>query len=356
VDFEVSRNDLHETRVVESDPPEIGRGQLLLGVDSFGLTTNNITYALMGDTMSYWDFFPAEDGWGRVPMWGFADVVESEAEGIEEGTRVFGYLPPSSHLVVRPDRASPSDFVDASPHRSKLPSAYNRYARVTGDPLYEEETEDHQMLLWPLYFTSFMIDDFLGDEGLFGAKSAVLSSASSRTSSSLAWLLARRDGVEVIGLTSPRNVEFVESLGVYDTVATYDQIATLNADPAVYVDMAGDAKVRSAVHEHFGESLAHSASVGITHREELGGVRELPGPKPTFFFAPDRLRKRAKDWGPEELNTRVADAWRPYVEWTRGWLEVVHEGGPEAIERIYLEMLDGKSDPAVGHVLSPAPG
>jgi hypothetical protein len=123
----------------------------------------------------------------------------------------------------------------------------------------------------------------------------------------------------------------------------------------VYVDMAGDAKVRSAVHEHFGDSLKHSASVGITHREERGGTSGLPGPKPTFFFAPDRLRKRAKDWGAEELNARVADPWRPYVEWTRDWLEVTHDSGPEAIERIYLEMLDGKSDPAVGHVLSPAP-
>jgi hypothetical protein len=305
--------------------------------------------------MNYWNFFPAEEGGGRVPMWGFADVAASEADGIEEGTRLFGYLPPSSHLVVRPDRASASNFIDASPHRSELPAPYNRYVKVKGDPIYEKSNEDHQMLLWPLYFTSFMIDDFLGDEELFGAKSAVLSSASSRTSSSLAWLLSRREGVEVIGLTSPRNVEFVESLEVYDRTVPYEEIDSLDRDPAVYVDMSGDAKVRSVVHEHFGDSLEHSSSVGLTHREDLGGIRELPGPKPAWFFAPDRLRKRAKDWGPEELNSRVADPWRPYVEWTGGWLEVVHDGGPEAIERIYLEMLDGKSDPAVGYVLSPAP-
>jgi hypothetical protein len=134
----------------------------------------------------------------------------------------------------------------------------------------------------------------------------------------------------------------------------YEEVDSLGGDPAVYVDMAGDAKVRNAVHEHFGDSLKHSATVGMTHREELGGIRDLPGPKPEFFFAPNRLRKRAKDWGREELNERVADAWHPYVEWTRGWLEVKHDGGPEAIERVYLETLDGKSDPAVGHVLSPA--
>src|SRR5436190_683591 len=82
------------------------------------------------ETSSYWDFFPAEDGWAQMPVWGFADVVASEADGVPEGTRVYGYLPPGSHLVVQPDRPSQTDFVDASPHRADLPAAYNRYSRT----------------------------------------------------------------------------------------------------------------------------------------------------------------------------------------------------------------------------------
>jgi NADPH:quinone reductase-like Zn-dependent oxidoreductase len=353
MNFEVRQDDLHETRAVENEAPEIERGQVLLGVDTFGLTTNNITYALVGESMNYWGFFPAEDGWGRVPVWGFADVVASEADGIEEGSRVFGYLPPGTHLVVRPDRPSPSQFVDASPHRAELPAAYNRYARVAGDPNYTEENEDHQMLLWPLYFTSALIDDFLDDEGFFGAKAVVISSASSRTSSALAFLLSKRGGAETVGLTSPGNVDFVESLDVYDRVVPYEELGSLSTEPAVYVDMAGDAKVRSAVHEHYGDELKHDAVVGMTHREDLGGAGGLPGPRPKFFFAPSRLKKRAEDWGAEEVNKRISESWLPYVEWTKGWLEVRHDSGPEAIERIYLELLDGKSDPSVGHVLKP---
>jgi Protein of unknown function (DUF2855) len=322
-------------------------------VDSFGLTTNNITYAVMGDELNYWDFFPAGDGWARMPVWGFADVTASKADGVPEGTRIFGYLPPASHLVVRPDRASPHDFVDTTPHRAVLPAAYNRYLRVAGLPLYEERNEDQQMLLWPLYFTSFLIDDFLDDEGVFGAKAAVLSSGSSRTSSALAYLLDRRDGIEVVGLTSPRNVEFTESLGVYDRVVPYEELQSLDRDPAVYVDVSGDAKVRSAVHTHWGDQLKHSAEVGLTHREHLGRGAEVAGPKPVFFFAPDRLRKRREDWGGEGVNERLAETWSPYVEWTRDWLRVEHGSGREDVERIYRELLDGKSDPAVGHVLSP---
>ncbi len=344
---------MSETRFAESEAPEIEHGQVLLGVDAFGLTTNNITYAVMGETMNYWNFFPAEDGWAHMPVWGYADVVDSKAEGVPEGIRVYGYLPPASHLVVQPDRASSTDFVDVSPHRVDLPAAYNRYLRTDGNDMYEKENEDYEILLWPLYFTSFLIDDFLGDEDMFGAKLAVLSSASSRTTSALAHLLDKRDGIEVVGLTSPRNVEFTESLGVYDRVVPYEELESIDTDPAIYVDVAGDAKVRSAVHGHWGDQLKHSAAVGITHKEDLGGSGELAGPEPTFFFAPTRLQKRNEDWGAEGLNQRLADAWHPYVEWARGWLRVEHGSGPEDVERIYRELLDGKSDPAVGHVLSP---
>src|SRR3954463_2574950 len=123
MDFLVRRDDLHACRVADASAGDLGPGEALLEIDSFGLTTNNITYAVFGDAMSYWSFFPAEEGWGRVPMWGFAEVEESGAEGVEAGTRVYGYLPPSSPLVVTPTRADATGFVDGTPHRSALPSA-----------------------------------------------------------------------------------------------------------------------------------------------------------------------------------------------------------------------------------------
>ena len=271
---------------------------MLLGVDSFGLTTNNITYAVMGEAMNYWDFFPAEDGWARMPVWGYADVVESKAEGVPEGTRVYGYLPPASHLVVLPDRPSSTDFVDVSPHRVDLPAAYNRYLRTDGNEMYEKENEDYEILLWPLYFTSFLIDDFLDDEDMFGAKLAVLSSASSRTTSALAHLLGKRDGIEVVGLTSPGNVEFTESLGVYDRVVPYEELDSIEAEPAVYVDVAGDAKIRGAVHGHWGDQLKHSAAVGITHKEDLGGSGELAGPDADLLLRSDPPGEALRGLGP----------------------------------------------------------
>jgi len=352
-DFLVKRDDLRRCRVAESEPPEVGPGQALLRVDRFGLTANNVTYAVMGEAMSYWDFFPAEQGWGRVPMWGFAEVEGSEAAGVEQGTRVYGYLPPSSHLLVEPADAGPEGFVDGSPHRAALPSAYHRYLATAADPFYRPGTEDVQMLLRPLFFTSFLIDDQLADEGLTERGPILISSASSKTAIAAAFLLSRREGVELIGLTSARNAEFVAGLGVYGRCVTYDEIDSLERSPASLVDIAGDAAVRMAVHSHFGDKLIHSMAVGITHWEDLAaGQGELPGPTPTFFFAPDRVVKRSADWGRAELEHRVATAWHPFCDWIGSWLEVVHASGFDALQRTYLEVLEGGVAPSTAHVVS----
>ncbi len=353
-DFLVKRDDLRECRVAESAAPELRAGQVLLRVDSFGLTANNVTYAVMGEAMSYWDFFPADGGWGLVPMWGFAEVERSEAAGVEAGTRVYGYLPPSSYLAVTPVSVDGGGFVDGAPHRAALPSAYHRYLATGADRFYRADTEDIQMLLRPLFFTSFLIDDQLADEGLTGRGPIVISSASSKTAIAAAFLLAQRDEVELIALTSPRSAAFVTGLGIYDLVVTYDAIESLDRRATTYVDIAGDAEVRQEIHTHLGDDLTHSMAVGVTHWEEFGGGDggELPGPAPTLFFAPDRVVKRGKEWGRAGLEQRVADAWHPFCEWTGGWLEVQRGEGFDAVRSAYLDVLEGRADPRTAHVIS----
>ena len=352
-DFLVKRDDLRECRIAESGPPEIDSGQALLRVDTFGLTANNVTYAVFGDAMSYWDFFPAEDGWGRLPMWGFAEIEQSDVEGVEPGTRLFGYLPSSSHLVVTPVSVDGGSFVDGSPHRAALPSAYHRYLATATDPFYRADTEAMQMLLRPLFFTSFLIDDQVDDEGLTARGPILVSSASSKTAIAAAFLMARREGVELIGLTSPGNVDFVAGLGIYDHTVAYDAIDSLDRGPATFVDFSGDGEVRLAVHSHYEDELVCSMAAGMTHWEALrAGSDELPGPVPVFFFAPNRVTKRRADWGREGLGNNVADAWHPFCEWIGERLEPIPGEGFEALRDAYLEVLEGRIDPARAHVLT----
>jgi hypothetical protein len=355
VNFEVERADIRKSRVVAQEPPSPEPGQVLLRIDAFALTANNITYAVMGDALKYWDFFPSSETevWGRIPVWGFADVVATANEDVPEGTRVYGYLPMSTHLVVTPGRVDQNGFVDVTPHRAALPGAYNSYSRTDTDPAHDPAHEGHRMVLWPLFFTSFLIDDFLDDNTFFGAGEVVISSASSKTAIGTAFLLDQCEPVSIVGLTSPGNVAFVEGLGVYDRVVTYDGVGVLGEEPAAYVDIAGDAEVRAGVHRAYGERLVHSMAVGATRWDEPPAAPvDLPGAPPTFFFAPDQIVKRTKEWGRAGLGDRVAGAWRRYVEFVDGWLAIRRSAGREAVTTTYLELVDGRADPAVGHVLS----
>ncbi len=353
MDFELNRKDLRDSRFVAGEPPPLADGEALLRVESFGLTANNITYAVFGDAMNYWAFFPASDpGWGKLNVWGYAHVVQTRQSGLPQGLRVYGYLPCASHLVVVPSRIDEKGFFDSAAHRANLPSAYQGYRDVETDPVYSADREAEHILFFPLFFTSFLIDDFLADENFFGADTIVISSASSKTAIIAAYLLARRSGVDVVGLTSAPNREFVEGLNIYDSVCLYDSVSALAGERAVYVDISGDGAVRADVHAHYGDRLAHSSTVGATHWTQIAsGAGELAGPSPMFFFAPDRITKRGNDWGAAELDRKVAESWAPFAQWAAGWVRVEEISSEDAIQRAYLDLLDGKVDPSAGTVV-----
>jgi hypothetical protein len=349
--FEIRRDDPRVTRFDDDGVPEPAEGEALLAISRFGLTTNNVTYVIFGDAMNYWRFFPAtEEGWGRMPVWGFADVAASGHPGVEAGRRVYGYFPAATHLVVRPDSAGEAGFTDATPHRAELPAIYNRYVFTDADPGYDPAREPEQMLLQPLFGTAFLLDDELADTDFDGAETIVITSASSKTALATAFLLRRREGPNVVGLTSPSRVGFVEETGAYHRVLPYDRIDRLGTESAAFLEFAGNAEVRAAVHRHFGDRLRRSTLIGMTHWESLGGGDDLPGPTPTFFFAPDQAAKRASDWGGAGLRDRMAKAWLPFVEWTGGWLRVSERSGADGLRKAYLDLLDGDTDPAQGIV------
>ncbi len=358
--FLVDRDDYRRTRTVDATPAELVDGQARLRVDAFGFTANNVTYAAAGDMVGYWTFFPVPDtddgvNWGRVPVWGFAVVVESRADGVAEGERLFGYLPMSTELVIEPTQVGHGSLTDGSAHRAALPPVYNSYARCVGDPMYDADHEAAQMIYRPLFFTSFLIADMLDAEDCFGASTVVLTSASSKTAFGTAHLLHGRPGVEVVGLTSAGNRGFVEDLGCYDRVLTYDEAGELPDGPAVLVDMSGNAGVVRAVHERYGDDLMHSAIVGLTHWEDRMPTSgdPLPGPAQTFFFAPARIEQRRQDWGPGEVEKRLGAAWAPFVEWVSNKVRVEERSGPGAVAEVYADQVEGRTRPDVAPVLRP---
>ncbi|MEQ8746030.1 DUF2855 family protein [Pyruvatibacter sp.] len=359
VDFEVLKSALETSRANSHDLPQIGAGEVLMKVERFSLTANNITYAVFGDAMRYWDFFSDRgDGveFGRIPVWGFGEVIASNADGVTVGTRVYGYFPMSTHRVAKAARISEHGFMDASGVRGELAPVYSQFMATTSDPLYAKQDEDQIMLFRPLFTTSFILDDWLAENGFFGAKTIILSSASSKTSLGLAYLLKNNRGssVRVVGLTSGANKAFVEGTGCYDDVVVYDDISKMDASVAAgFVDMAGNSAVRAAIHRHFKDNLKVSSAVGGTHWDSVGGGQDdLPGPSVELFFAPTHIERRMKEWGGPGFQERVAKAWAGFIPETKKWIEVVHSSGADKVKDVYLEVLGGKTPPNKAHILS----
>jgi NADPH:quinone reductase-like Zn-dependent oxidoreductase len=357
MDVHVARTDLPRVRTEETARAELAEGDARISVDAFALTSNNVTYAVFGEAMRYWDFFPVdgdESGeWGRIPVWGFGEVVESRSADVVVGERLYGYYPMSSSLVITPGRADERGVSDVAPHRAEMASAYSRYVRCAADPLYRADREAHQMLLYPLFFTSFLIDDFLLGQGDFGATQIVVSSASSKTAIGVAHLAQQR-GARVVGLTSPSHVGFVEELGIYDRVVTYDELDQLEVVPSVYVDIAGNRDVLSALHHRLSGVLAHSMAVGGTHwdHQAAAAPEDVPPPAPAFFFAPTQISLRSKEWGRDELDRRMGEAWVRFADWTDTWIDIRRVVGASGVTAVYRDLLAGSPEPRAGFICS----
>jgi hypothetical protein len=356
-DFVVARNDLQQCKSIETELPDaaaLPSEALLVKVDRFAFTANNITYAVLGDELKYWQLFPAPQGFGNIPVWGFGDVIASKHPDIAEGERLFGYFPMATHLVIEAAGVNKRSLRDGAAHRQGVAPVYNAYARVTGDPAFAGQQGDYQALLRPLFMLSFLVDDHLAENAFYGARSVLLSSASSKTAFGLAHLIhTQRKDLKVIGLTSAANVGYVNSLGCYDEVVTYDHVTSLPADvPVAFVDMAGNSGLREKLHRHFADQMKYSGRIGLTHRSSSPDEPELPGAKPRWFFAPDQIRKRAKEWGPGGIDARFSTAWSTFAPTLERRLKVIDGRGPAAVTQVYLDTLQGRIPPEQGHMLS----
>lgn len=253
--------------VIETVPPQ----NVLIRVDKFGWSANNITYGVLGEDshFRYFDFHPAPKTrntspktHGVIPVWGFGTVVESNIEKIPVGERVFGYFPSAKYMMIRIDEKDVNNFnfYALRPHLPADRRPYNQITRCKADQLYKEEQEEVSMLYTPLFWTSFWAEDWLYSTHYRGATRILISSASSKTGFCLALAIKKRlektPGLElkVLGLTSKGNKAFVESLGLYDEVHLYESLdeVDVTAGPYCYVDVAGNSKLNDEIILHLG--------------------------------------------------------------------------------------------------------
>ena len=358
LDFTVKIDELHESQfVTKTYSEELSSNQVLLEIEKVSFTSNNITYGVIGEQMNYWNFFPAQSGFGIIPAWGFAKVIISKHPDIQVGQRFYGYYPMGTNLLVTVDHVNSNGFVDQTKHRQTLPPIYNYYSNTDHDPTCTPETEELIAIFRPLFMTSFLIDDSLADSNFYNASQILLTSASSKTAQALAFLLSKRkkeNGLEfnVLGLTSKKNVAFVEQLGWYDQTISYDEISQLNAnEKTVIVDFAGNHSHQFNLQTILSDRLVYNCLVGIVDWKNLEGENPLPQ-KGTLFFAPTHAEKRQKDWGMSTFQQKTGEAWLEFINATQSAISIKQHTGKESVKQLYIDMLNGKINPKLGNIVS----
>ncbi len=351
----VNKNDLNDMMVDEAALPVLSDGMVRLRIESFAVTANNVTYAVAGDKMGYWNFFPAPVGYGIVPMWGHAVIEHSNNAELKAGERVYGYLPMAEYVDVLPAKITHGGFFDAAPHRLPMSPIYNQYSRLAADPEHEPAQENQRMIFAPLFKTGFLIEDFMRRNDWFGAQSLIMTSASSKTSLGLASCAKNLSpGIKRIGLTSPANMAFTLATGLYDEVVAYGDIDDLPITTSVIVDFAGNSSVLHKVHNLYASNLKYSCLVGATHvGERSGGVRDITGPTPILFFAPTHAVSAIKDAGIDMFNAAVAIQWRSFLDATADTMTIDIRSGINCASVAFKDILTGKAAASVGIVVQP---
>ena len=69
--FQTLKSDLTKSRIVDIDSTVIDDDEIIVKIESYAFTANNVTYGVAGDTIGYWKFFPAghdeKNEWGCIP-------------------------------------------------------------------------------------------------------------------------------------------------------------------------------------------------------------------------------------------------------------------------------------------------
>ena len=365
-EFQVSKSNYVDCRIVNNDLSShtLLEGQVLVKVDKFALTANNITYAVVAEQIGYWQFFPPHadtanvsddrSAWGVLPVWGFADVIKSNNADVPIGERLFGYFPPATHLLMHPTKISATSWIDGSEHRAALPVGYNIYRKVESEPGYKKNHEDHRMLLYPLHITSFALYDYFQNNNWFGASQLVMISASSKTSTGLAYGVKNDvNAPSLVALTSARNMAMVESLGVYDTTLSYEQIAQIDATkPTLIVDMSGNGQVLNDLHKHLGDNMQFCSNVGVTHWTKMKTGPDFIKARSEFFFAPSQLQKCIKECTMEGFEQKSGKYLAHSFAKSREWLKMTGIEGLQGMADIYPDVCEGRIPPEAGLIIS----
>jgi len=351
--FNVKKKHFIESEWTTEPQTNLSEGEVRLRITQFAYTSNNTTYAVAGDYIGYWKFFPStlDAEWGVIPCWALGEVIESKSDEIKVGEQFYGFYPMASHLTVKPGQIRPDGFTDIAEHRSQLPVIYNRYMRCAGDPFYNSDTEAEQLIFRPLFTTSYLINFMLEESDYFNAEQIILTSASSKTALGLAHCLKNSaKSIRIIGLTSESNMDFVKASQYYDEVLSYQEVLNLKNVPSCIVDFSGNNDLQADLQNLLGENLKYNCLVGMVHwSERIGDKKQAQ--KGIMFFAPTYAQNLVKEIGISAFSEKVSTEFHSFVEQSNSWMNIEYHQSTDALESLHKSISQGDINPRDGHIV-----
>lgn len=347
--FVVNKEQLEEAKFVKESSPVLTDGEILLKVEQYYLSSNNITYAVIGEKYKYWNFFPKEEPWGAIPVWAYLSVIESKHPTIEVGECFFGFAPMADSFKVCVGNYTAHGFSDRTAHREGLIALYNYYTKTEAKQLKQEGI----FLLTKITFpTSFLIHFFLEEEAFFDAQQIVITSASSKTALGLAFLLKKyqdKTGKDIIGITASKNKSFVEQSGYYDKVISYTEIKdVLPQKQSVVLDISGNVDVLVNINALLQEDLKHIARIGITDWTANKEFENFPNAVP--FVVGDQYKKMLEKLGPQKTTELLMEEQHSF---TASIQKIISLSYIKTVELpiFYQKLLKGTTNPKLGYIV-----
>lgn len=353
--FVVNKDQLDQTKLVENNTPQLFEGEILFKVDKYYLSSNNITYAVIGEKYKYWNFFPQDSPFGAIPVWAFLSVIESKHPTIKVGERFFGFSPMTNFFKVSVGNHTPHGFSDVASHRTELIAPYNYYTHIHKQYDGAIEEEDFSLMTRITFPTSFLINNFLEEEAFFSAKQIILTSASSKTALGLAFLLKKHQnkyGKEIVGLTSSKNKKMVTKSEFYDKVISYSDLKNeLQKKDSVVLDFSGNSDLLTQLNKLLQTSLKYTTLIGITDWKSNKFFEELPA---TFPFAVGvQYQKLAKKLGPQKATELVMEQQDAFTKAIQKIVSLSYIKDLSSLPVFYQKLLNGETSPQLGYIVQP---
>ncbi|KAJ4304917.1 hypothetical protein N0V90_000445 [Kalmusia sp. IMI 367209] len=334
--------------------------------------------------------FNDDSKYGRIGVFGWAEVIQSTLESIPVNARIYGFLPVATlplDLQLKSTEA-PGIYREITPYRATATRIYNTFEVHTAAVTGYSTSHALDAIAKPTFRLGYLLARYTFDQtrclhpasrdaewtpadaDLTGAI-VVLAAATSKTALSFAYMVNRPDQVakpaQVIALTSSESASFAAATGWYSEVVTYNEakrVARLGTSgrKVVIIDFGARENSAQRVLDAVRESAAKVQFLIV------GGEQK----KDPIKFTPEMIEAATQngiilvhtgmmiesaeailgEQGEAKLNEDYDRVWGEFKQHGFPGMKIHSGNGLEEYASTYMKMCDGEVSADTSHVFN----